>query len=176
MTRDRQEATRTAATRTRVARTPVTLAAAALATLAALAPSTQAAAAGPRVSLPVIERQAMCVTCKVALNESQSPQANLEREYIKELITKGQDEAEIKRSLVAQYGPTVLGLPGAHGFDLAVYLVPAAVVLALLATVMLLLPRWRRSGRGAHAAPTPGAATLTPDDAARLEADLARFD
>jgi cytochrome c-type biogenesis protein CcmH len=132
------------------------------------------AAVKPRVSLPVIERQAMCVTCKVALNESQSPQANLEREYIKSLIAAGNSEAEIKRALVAQYGPTVLGLPSAHGFDLAVYLVPLAVVLALLATVLALLPSWRRRAL-AQSADVPSA-TLSPADSARLESDLARFD
>jgi cytochrome c-type biogenesis protein CcmH len=134
-----------------------------------------AAAVKPRVSLPVIERQAMCVTCKVALNESQSPQANLEREYIVSLIDKGEDETEIKRALISQYGPTVLGLPATHGFDLAVYLVPLAVVLALLATVLLLLPSWRRRAR-AKASAVGSAATLSPDDSARLESDLARFD
>ena len=109
----------------------------------------------------------MCVTCKVALDESQSPQADREREYILSLIDEGKDEAEIKRSLVAQYGPTVLGLPSAHGFDLAVYLVPLAVVLALLTTILLLIPKLatshpcaRRCGRGlkrGDAAPTPRA-------------------
>jgi cytochrome c-type biogenesis protein CcmH len=133
------------------------------------------AAVKPRVSLPVIERQAMCVTCKVALNESQSPQANLEREYIVSLINKGEGEAEIKRALVSQYGPTVLGLPATHGFDLAVYLVPLAVVLALLGTVLLLLPSWRRRAR-AKASVGGSAATLSPEDSARLESDLARFD
>ncbi|MGD0453741.1 MAG: cytochrome c-type biogenesis protein CcmH [Solirubrobacteraceae bacterium] len=146
------------------------------ATLALAAPASQAAASvKPRVSLPVIERQAMCVTCKVALNESQSPQANLEREYIRSLINQGESEAEIKRSLVAQYGPTVLGMPSAHGFDLAAYLVPLAVVLALLATVLLLIPSWRRRAR-ARAAVVSSAVTLSPDDRARLESDLARFD
>jgi len=147
---------------------------AALIATAALA-SPAAASVQPRVSLTVIERQAMCVTCKVALNESQSPQANLERAYIKDLIDEGEDEAEIKRSLVAQYGPTVLGLPSAHGFDLAVYLVPLAVVLALLGTVLLLLPSWRRRAR-TRAQDGASAAALDPSDAARLEADLARFD
>jgi cytochrome c-type biogenesis protein CcmH/NrfF len=154
------------------------VAAFALAPLALLAAPIAAAtaAAKPGVSLPAIERQAMCVTCKVALNESQSPQADLEREYIKELIAKGEGEGEIKRSLVAQFGPTVLGLPGTHGFDLAVYLVPAAVVLALLATVAALLPRWRRRARKARAERPQGTSALTPAEAARLEADLARFD
>jgi cytochrome c-type biogenesis protein CcmH/NrfF len=151
-------------------------AAVALTVAAALAASASPAAAiKPHVSLPVIERQAMCVTCKVALNESQAPQANLEREYIVSLIDKGEGEAEIKRSLVAQYGPTVLGLPGAHGFDLAVYLVPLAVVLALLATVMLLIPSWRRRAR-AQTGDHSSAAKLSADDSARLESDLAHFD
>jgi cytochrome c-type biogenesis protein CcmH len=140
-----------------------------------VAPAAQAATVKPHVSLALIERQAMCVTCKVALNESQSPQANLERQYILSLIDKGAGEAEIKRSLVAQYGPTVLGMPSAHGFDLAVYLVPLAFVLALLATVLLLIPSWRRRAR-AQSAGAGAAIALSADDSARLESDLARFD
>jgi len=154
----------------------VRLLAALVAAVALLAPAS-AAVAGvrPHVSLLAIERQAMCVTCKVALDESQAPQADREREYILSLIDAGDGEAEIKRALVAQYGPTVLGLPSAHGFDLTVYLVPLAVVLGLLATVLLLIPRWRRRAR-AQAGAGASAATLSPADAARLESDLAHFD
>jgi cytochrome c-type biogenesis protein CcmH len=151
----------------------------ALALLLALAvPDTHARAATgsrPHVSLPVIERQVMCVTCKVALDESQSEQANLERRYIQTLIDAGQDEAEIKSSLVAQYGPTVLALPSANGFDLTVYIVPVVVVLGLVALLALLLPSWRRRARGPALA-AGGTAPLSDDDAARLEADLAHFD
>jgi cytochrome c-type biogenesis protein CcmH/NrfF len=149
----------------------------ALLVAAALTASAAQAAAGvaPRASLLAIERQAMCVTCKVALDESEAPQANREREYIQGLINRGEDEAEIKRALVAQYGPTVLGLPSAHGFDLAAYLVPVFVVLGLIATVLLLIPSWRRRAR-AQTAATSTSAALSADDAAKLEADLARFD
>jgi len=126
-------------------------------------------------SLPTIERQVMCVTCKIPLNVAESPQADRERAFIQGLIDQGQTEAQIKRALVGQYGPAVLGLPGAHGFDLAAYLVPLAVVLGLLGALALLLPRWRRHARAqvAHEAPH---ATLDTTDAARLDADLARFD
>jgi cytochrome c-type biogenesis protein CcmH/NrfF len=142
----------------------------------ALATTTaQAAQVAPRVSLLAIERQAMCVTCKVALDESDAPQADREREYIQGLINRGDGEAEIKRSLVAQYGPTVLGLPSTHGFDLAVYLVPVVVVLGLLAIVLMLLPGWRRRAR-ARSAATSSSPALSPADAAKLESDLARFD
>jgi cytochrome c-type biogenesis protein CcmH len=129
-----------------------------------------------RTSLPVIERQVMCVTCKIPLEVAESPQANREREFIQGLIDEGQDEAQIKRSLVAQYGPTVLALPSAQGFDLTVYLVPLTVFLALLATLAVLLPRWRRHARAQSTPASTAAATLNSSDAARLESDLARFD
>jgi len=134
-----------------------------------------AGGAGTHTSLPVIERQVMCVTCKIPLQVAESPQANREREFIQGLIDEGQDEAQIKRSLVAQYGPTVLALPSAQGFDLTVYLVPLAVFLALLATLSVLLPRWRRHAH-AQAGSVLEAPPLDPAAAARLEADLARFD
>ena len=94
-----------------------------------------------------IERQVMCVTCKIPLNVAESPQADRERAYIQELIDEGKDEAQIKSALVGQYGHAVLGAAAAHGFDLTVYLVPAAVLLGLLALMVGLLLRWRRSGR-----------------------------
>jgi cytochrome c-type biogenesis protein CcmH len=134
-----------------------------------------ASATTPHTSLPAIERQAMCVTCKIPLQVAQSPQANRERAFIQSLINEGQTEAQIKRALLAQYGPTVLGLPSAHGFDLTAYLVPLAAILALLATLALLLPRWRHHARvqAAHATAPP---MLGSADAARLDTDLARFD
>ncbi len=139
-------------------------------TAAAASPTTVA-----HTSLPTIERQVMCVTCKIPLNVAQSPQADRERAFIQSLIDQGETEAQIKRALVGQYGPTVLGLPGAHGFDLAAYLVPLAVVLALLVAFALLLPHWRGHAR-AQTARQASHAALDAADAARLDADLARFD
>jgi cytochrome c-type biogenesis protein CcmH len=134
-----------------------------------------AGGAGTHTSLPVIERQVMCVTCKIPLQVAESPQANRERAFIQNLIDEGQNEAQIKDALVAQYGPTVLALPSAQGFDLTVYLVPLAAFLALLATLTVLLPRWRRRARE-QAGSALDAPRLDPADSARLEADLARFD
>jgi cytochrome c-type biogenesis protein CcmH len=134
-----------------------------------------ASAATPRTSLPVIERQVMCVTCKIPLDVAQSPQADRERTFIQGLIDEGRSESQIKNALVGQYGPAVLGLPGDHGFDVTAYLVPLAVVVALLGLLFMLLPRWRRSARAAAGQRTE-ATVLPASDAARLEADLARFD
>jgi cytochrome c-type biogenesis protein CcmH len=133
------------------------------------------AAAASHPSLPAIERQVMCVTCKIPLDVAESPQADRERAFIQSLIAHGETEAQIKRTLVGQYGPAVLALPSAHGFALAAYLVPVAAVLALLAALAVLLPRWRRRAL-ARADSDAQEATLSSADAARLDADLARFD
>jgi cytochrome c-type biogenesis protein CcmH len=141
----------------------------------AAAMSAGASAARSGTSLPVIERQVMCVTCKIPLNVAQSPQADRERAFIQGLINQGENEAQIKRTLVAQYGPAVLALPSTHGFDLAAYIVPLAALLGLLVALALLLPRWRRHGRARMSGEARPPA-LSATDAARLDADLARFD
>jgi cytochrome c-type biogenesis protein CcmH len=129
----------------------------------------------PLTTLPIIERQVMCVTCKIPLNVAQSPQADRERAFIQGLIDRGKSEAQIKRALVDQYGPTALALPSEHGFSLAAYLVPLAAVLALLTALAVLLPRWRRHA-GARVDGSASILPLSSTDAARLDADLTRFD
>lgn len=136
---------------------------------------TPAGALTARTTLPVVEREVMCVTCKIPLNVAESPQANRERVFIRGLISEGKTEAQVKDALVSQYGPAVLALPGAKGFDLAAYLVPAAVVLALVALLGVVLPSWRRHAR-AQAAEQADTPQLSAADAARLDADLERFD
>jgi cytochrome c-type biogenesis protein CcmH len=134
-----------------------------------------ASIAAPSASLPAIERQVMCVSCKIPLNVAESQQADRERVFIRGLIDQGDSEAQIKRSLVAQYGSAVLGLPSTHGFDLAAYLVPLALVVGLLAVVAMLLPRWRRRARVGRELPDRPVPSLDASDAERLDADLARF-
>jgi cytochrome c-type biogenesis protein CcmH len=146
----------------------IALAAAAL----LLSPAASTASAAPRTSLPAVEQQVMCVTCGIPLAEADSPQADRERAFIRTLIARGETTAQIKRALVAQYGPTVLALPKGSGFDLTVYVVPAAVVVAIAVLLAAALPRWRRRARQ----PPALAAPLSAADEARLEEDLARYE
>jgi cytochrome c-type biogenesis protein CcmH len=140
----------------------------------ALFPVAGLAATAPRASLPAIERRVMCVTCKIPLIVAESPQADRERVFIRGLIAAGKTDSQIESALVSQYGPTALGLPSAHGFDLTAYLAPLVAVVALAATLALLLPRWRRRTRGRS--DPPAAPTLSAAETARLDADMAQFD
>jgi cytochrome c-type biogenesis protein CcmH len=145
--------------------------------LAALVPLGTAApalaAAHPRTSLTAVENDLMCVACHEPLAVSQSPQAESERRLISHLIAVGYTKPQIERVMVAQYGPSVLARPPAHGFNLSVYVIPPAAVLVGLAVVGYALARWRRGKRGG--APDADVSPLSERDAQRLEEDLARY-
>jgi cytochrome c-type biogenesis protein CcmH len=141
--------------------------------VAATLPAPTSGSAPP--SLPTIERQVMCVTCKIPLNVAESPQAARERALIRALIARGRSEAQVKRALVAEYGPAVLALPSAKGFDVAAYAVPAAVLAAMVALLAVLLPGWRRRARAARER-SEQAPRLSAADAARLQADIDSFE
>jgi cytochrome c-type biogenesis protein CcmH/NrfF len=137
-----------------------------------------------KTSLPAIESQVMCVTCKIPLSVAQSAQADRERAFIVSEIERGKSAGQVKQALVGQYGQQVLALPAARGFDAAAYLVPIVAAVLVLAVLALLLARWRRRGASAPASATAGGkatanggpAAMSPADTARLESDLARFD
>lgn len=146
--------------------------------LALVAAPATALAAQPRTSFNDLEDEVMCDVCGVPLNIAESPRAEQQRREIKAMIAKGMTKKQIKSELVSRYGPSILATPEDHGFQLAAYLVPVAVVLAALAALAIALPRWRRrrpSGDGDDDESEPDAPALSSADARRLDEDMARF-
>lgn len=152
----------------------------ALATAALLltvtASAAQATSVTQRTSLHAVESEVMCVSCGVPLAIAESPQADAERREITRLIEQGKTKQEILDSLVATYGDRVLASPKDEGFGLAAYLVPIAIVLAMLAGLAIYLPRWRRNRDAADSTPAADGPALTDADSQRLAEDLARYD
>lgn len=143
----------------------------ALATTAAAA----AGAAKSRASFTQVQDDVMCVACHEPLAVAQSPEAFSERAYIRQLIAQGLTKTQIEKNLIANYGPAVLAKPPASGFNLAIYILPPAVLLLGIGALAYALPKWRRSSR--RAAGDPGSATPAPldaEDTRRLDEDLAR--
>jgi cytochrome c-type biogenesis protein CcmH len=134
------------------------------------------AAPRPGVSLTDLEQYYMCVVCHQPLNVSQSPQALQERSILSGLINKGETKAQIESAMVYQYGEAVLGVPKATGFNVVFYILPPVVLLAAIASLAVLLPRWRRRGRAAAAVAAPAPGALKSADAKRLDEELARYD
>jgi cytochrome c-type biogenesis protein CcmH len=141
--------------------------------VSALAPAV-ASAVPARASLTDIEGDVMCTSCHESLSVAQSPQADSERSYIRSLIAQGETKPQILRSLVAQYGPSVLALPPAHGFNLTVYILPPLILVIGVVTLAVTLPKWRRRTRAAARTPLPAAPALDAGEARRLDEDLAR--
>jgi cytochrome c-type biogenesis protein CcmH len=154
-------------------RKPVAALALAAALLLALSP-VAAFAATARASLTDIENDVMCVVCHESLAVAQSPQADAERSFIRALISQGMSKKQIEQALVGQYGTAVLALPPAHGFNLAVYVIPPALLVLGIGTLVITLPRWRRRSRAAAAQSTATGPALDPGEARRLDEDLAR--
>ena len=146
-----------------------------LALLLALALAPPALAAEARTTLPDVEDEVMCVECGTALNVSTSPVAEREREFIRRRIAEGKGKTEIKAALVQEYGPRVLAVPEGGGFDVAAWLVPGALSLLALLGVGAAALRWR-ARRPAEPGPEDVGRAMDPDDARRLDADLAAFD
>jgi len=151
----------------------------ALATIALallLAPAAAVAADCPKTSLADVEDEVMCPVCGVPLGlATEAPQAQRERAFIQREAESCKSKQQIKDELVAQFGDRVLALPPDKGFNLAVYLVPAAIVLAGAAAVTTVALRRRRTPAAASNGSGPSQ-TIADDDAARLEADLQRYD
>jgi len=140
--------------------------------LALAAPA--AAQERPKVELYDVEDEVMCVSCDVPLFIAESPQADKQRALIRGYIDQGLTKEQIKTRLVAEYGEDVLAMPEDDATGLAAKLVPVLAVVALLALLAVLLPRWRRRAP----APAPaGEAPVVATDAElrRLDDDLERF-
>ena len=149
------------------------LAAVAIVAVCAALPS-PALAQEPQTSLPDIEDEVMCPVCGVPLElATEAPQAEQEREFIRERIDRGQTKEEIKDALVAEFGSEVLAIPEAEGFDLAAWLVPGAAIVLAGGAIFVGLRRWRRRDRSGG---PPSGRALDPDEAERLDSDLARYE
>jgi cytochrome c-type biogenesis protein CcmH len=138
-----------------------------------LAAPASALAVQPKTSLSDIEDEVMCLVCGTPLNVSDSPQAQDERAFITKLIDRGYTKKQVKDAMVAQFGPGVLDVPRGHGFDLAAYLVPAAVIVGAAGAIAVAVTRWRRSRSTGE---LTAAGVPSSKDSALLREDLERYD
>ncbi len=135
-----------------------------------------AGAATPQTTVNAIEGEVMCPVCGTLLELAESPQAKREKVFIAKLVAEGRTKQQVKDTLVAQYGPQVLALPKATGFDLSAYLVPVVALLVAVTALAFSVARWRRAAGAKPTSEAPPADGPEGDDAARLEADISRYD
>ena len=132
----------------------------------------------PRTTLADVEDEVMCPVCGTPLGlASEAPQAEREREYIQELIAQCKSKDEVKQALVAEFGESVLALPGDQGDDdlgdVLVYAVPAVGIALAAGGIAFAVVRWRRRTRTGR---EPGGPALAGADGSRLDDDMDRYE
>ena len=137
-------------------------------------PAAALAADCPQTTLGDIEDEVMCSICKTPLGlAAEAPQAQRERAYIESLIADCRSKDQIKRALVAQFGSSVLALPGDAGDDngigdTLVYVIPAVGLVLAIGGIAFALTRWRRRPKAGTAGPA--------GDSSRVDVDMERYD
>lgn len=125
------------------------------------------------LSVNEVARELRCPTCNAPLDTSNSPAANDMKRFIGDRIAEGWDKERIIDAMVADFGDQVLATPPKSGFNLVAWVVPAAVALLGLIMVPFLTRAWARRRPGADA---DAVHEVSPDDSARIDAELRRLD
>jgi cytochrome c-type biogenesis protein CcmH len=121
---------------------------------AAAAPPAQPDAAEARVR--ALEAKLMapcCYTQTIDLHESDI--ARQMRSEVRAWVAQGLSDQQILDRYVARYGPRILAVPPAQGFNRLLYWMPYLVALVLLVGVCLTLWVWYRRGHGPGGEPLP---------------------
>lgn len=126
----------------------------------------------PKTSLPAIQEEVMCPICGVPLVNAGGPQAEDERNFIRERVDQCQSKEQIKAALVDEYGPRVLAVPAKSGFDLMAYLVPIVVLVLALLAIAFGAVGWRK----ARALEAEAAALETEEAPHEIDEDMRRYD
>lgn len=153
---------------------PIALLCALVASLALGVPAVAWAQSCPQTTLADIEDEVMCPICGTPLAlATEAPQAQRQRAYIERQIAECRSKDEIKQALVAQFGESVLALPGDGDEDgvgdVLVYVVPALGFVLAMGGITLAVLRWRRRPR----APAVAGPLAEPG---RLDSDMQRYD
>lgn len=98
----------------------------------------------------LVASQLRCPICQgLSLEDSPSSLAQEMRGVIRQKLAAGETPAQVKAYFVNKYSEWILLQPEAHGFNLAVYLLPLAAVLVGVGIIWRSVRRWsRKDGPG----------------------------
>src|SRR5262249_20584462 len=118
----------------------------------------------------------VCPECHTPLDESDSPIAQQMKAQIRKWIAAGWTKSQIEDSFVAQLGPSVLGVPRTHGFDLLAWVLPFAGLAVGGVALGFGGGVWPGNREGAALSPARDGPPLDPELERRVDEELARFD
>lgn len=93
-----------------------------------------------------------CFSQQVSVHQSAA--AREVKEDVRRRLAAGENRQQILDAYVAQYGKRILAEPPATGFDLTLYIVPFAMLVASIGVISLLIRRVTTRGPAASGADT----------------------
>jgi cytochrome c-type biogenesis protein CcmH len=101
-----------------------------------------------------IAAQLRCVVCQsLSVADSPSETAHQMRGVIRERLAAGETPDQVKAYFVEKYGEWILLAPPRRGFNLLVWIVPYAGLLAGVLLVIVVVRRWSRAATASVAPP-----------------------
>ena len=98
-------------------------------------------------SVNAIAKQLYCPVCEnVPLDVCPTQACAQWRELIREKLSQGWNEEQIKTYFVQQYGDRVLATPPARGLNWLVYIIPPIAILAGVFILYRVFQSWKRPG------------------------------
>jgi cytochrome c-type biogenesis protein CcmH len=126
-----------------------------------------------------IARQLYCPVCEnTPLDVCPTEACRQWRALIRQMISEGKTEAEIKQYFVENYGARVLGAPPATGLNWLIYIIPPVIILAGALFLLRALKEWTKPATASASADSGSALSdmeaPAPKDnyVARLEEEL----
>jgi cytochrome c-type biogenesis protein CcmH len=96
-------------------------------------------------SVRSVSSQLRCPVCQgESIQESPAELAKEMRNVVREQLAAGRSSDEVKAYFVSKYGEWILLKPEAHGANLAVYLLPLALLLGGAVLIVVAVRRWIR--------------------------------
>ena len=90
-----------------------------------------------------ISVQLRCPVCQgLSIEESQSELSAQMRSLIRDQVIAGKSDEDILNYFVTKYGEWILLAPPAHGFNLAVYILPFVMLFGGMAILWVSVKRW----------------------------------
>ena len=130
----------------------------------------QATPVGDEAAVHEIAVRLRCVVCQnLSVADSPSEMASQMRAIIRERLATGERPEDVQRYFVDRYGEWILLEPPRRGFNLVVWLVPLAGLVAGLASAVVLMRRWTHRRRVA-----PALGGVDPAMSERIRRELER--
>lgn len=122
-----------------------------------------------------IAHQLYCPVCEnTPLDVCPTEACRQWRDLIRQQLSQGWTEAQIKQYFVTQYGARVLAEPPATGINWLVYVLPPVIILAGAFILFRAMSSWMKLARQKSSAEPPPPDASGDEYAARLEEELRR--